>query len=100
MKKVLFMALVVMASATLSANAADKKKKKNKGAEVESAIATAPVVLNTRQDSLSYASGMAATQGLITYLQRNLGLDTTFMADFKKGFYDAIERGGEPTYVA
>ena len=100
MKKVLFMALVVMASATLSANAADKKKKKNKGAEVESAIATAPVVLNTRQDSLSYASGMAATQGLITYLQRNLGLDTTFMADFKKRFYDAIERGGDPKYVA
>lgn len=94
------MALVVLAGATLSANAADKKKKAGKkGAEVETVV-EAPVQLVTAQDTISYAAGMAATQGLLQYLQQSLELDTMFMADFKKGFYEAIERGTDPKYVA
>lgn len=94
------MALVVLAGATLSANAADKKKKAGKkGAEVETVV-EAPVLLVTAQDTISYAAGMAATQGLLQYLQQSLELDTMYMADFKKGFYEAIERGTDPKYVA
>lgn len=94
------MALVVLAGATLSANAADKKKKAGKkGAEVETVV-EAPVQLVTAQDTISYAAGMAATQGLLQYLQQSLELDTMYMADFKKGFYEAIERGTDPKYVA
>lgn len=101
MKKILFMALVVLASATLSANAADKKKKGKKAAEEETAaVVEAPVQLTTAQDSVSYAAGLAATQGLIEFLQQNYDLDTMYMADFKKGFYEAIARGTDPKYVA
>ena len=92
------MALVVLASATISANAAEKKKKK-KGAEAE-AFVLAPVQLTSHQDSISYAAGMAATRGLMQYLQQNFDLDTMYLADFKKGFYEAIERGTDPKYVA
>lgn len=100
MKKAFFMALVVLASATLSANAADKKKKSGKkGAEVETVVET-PVQLANEQDSISYAAGMASSQGLMQYLQRQFELDTMYLADFKKGFYEAIERGTDPKYVA
>jgi len=101
MKKIMFMALVVLASATLSANAADKKKKGKKVAQEELvAEVEVPVQLTTVQDSVSYAAGMATTQGLLSYLENNLGLDTMYMADFKKGFLEAIERGTDPKYVA
>lgn len=104
MKKILFMALVVLAGATVSANAADKKNKKNKKQEVVQeeccGKCNAPVVLTTSQDSVSYAAGMAVTQGLLDFLQKNYDLDTMYMADFKKGFYEAIARGTDPKYVA
>lgn len=102
MKKTIFMALVMLASASLSTNAADKKKKKKKKeekVEVVQAVET-PVQLLNASDSVSYAAGLASTQGLITYLQRSLDLDTMYMADFKKGFHEAIERGTDPKYVA
>ena len=72
------MALVVLASATISANAAEKKKKK-KGAEAE-AFVLAPVQLTSHQDSISYAAGMAATRGLMQYLQQNFDLDPKYVA--------------------
>ena len=36
-------------------------------------------------DTLSYAIGMAQTQGLKDYLVRNLGVDTAYMDEFFKG---------------
>lgn len=99
MKKTIFMALVMLASASLSTNAADKKKKNKDKAEAVHTVEI-PVQLVSISDSISYAAGLASTQGLITYLQRSLDLDTMYMADFKKGFYDAIERGTDPKYVA
>ncbi len=101
MKKTIFMALIIMVSATFTATAADKKKKKSKK-EIKKELAqrNAPVSLSTLNDSTSYAAGVAATRGLIEYLQKNFDLDTTFIADFKQGFYDAIDRGTDPKYVA
>lgn len=99
MRKVMFMALIILVGATLTATAADKKdKKKNQtrtGEEEE-----APVAIVTTADSTSYAAGLATTRGLMEYLVRNHDFDTLFMADFKKGFHDAIERGTDPKYAA
>ncbi len=101
MKKTIFMALIILVSATFTAAAADKKKKKSKKEiKKEQALRNAPVSLSTLNDSTSYAAGVAATRGLIQYLQQSFDLDTTFMEDFKQGFYEAIERGTDPKYVA
>lgn len=101
MKKILFVALVLLASATLAVNAGSKKdKKKKKNDTVEQVAGNTPLNLVTTRDTTSYAAGYSATRGLISYLQRNFGLDTMFMADFQKGFYDAIANGSDPKYVA
>ena len=41
--------------------------------------------LKSDVDTLSYAIGMAQTQGLKEYLVGSLGVDTAYMADFIKG---------------
>lgn len=89
MKKILTLALVVMASASFNAATAAKKNKK------EAKKAAAPVVLKSSSDSLSYASGMAMTNGLMPYLQKQLGVDTAYMADFVRGFNDMIANGSD-----
>ncbi len=42
--------------------------------------------LKTDIDSLSYATGMARTDGLINYLVTQMRVDTTYMDEFIKGF--------------
>jgi FKBP-type peptidyl-prolyl cis-trans isomerase FklB len=42
--------------------------------------------LKTDIDSLSYAAGMAQTEGLKMYLVHQAGVDTTYMGEFLKGF--------------
>ena len=49
-----------------------------------------PVVLTTSSDSLSYATGFAVTNGLMPYVQQQLGVDTAYMADFIQGFNEAV----------
>lgn len=44
-------------------------------------------------DSLSYAIGVSQTQGLKDYLTMRMGMDTTFIDDFLKGFYEATQVG-------
>ena len=101
MKKILFMVLVILASTSLVANAGSKKDKKKKNkANTEQTVEKTPLSLLTSRDSTSYAAGYTATRGLMAYLQRSFGLDTMFMADFEKGFYDAIAQGSDPKYVA
>lgn len=46
--------------------------------------------LNNEIDTLSYAIGMAQTNGLKDYLVYRLGVDTTYMADFIKGVNDGV----------
>ena len=78
---------------TIAAN--DKKKKKD-----VAPVAPARTVLANSNDTLSYAAGMAQTNGLIPYLTSQLKVDTTYMADFIKGFNEAIEKGENPSYNA
>ena len=87
-------ALVLVASASLfTANAADKKKNKNNKA-------VAQVELKTSSDSLSYAAGVNATRGLIPFIQQNNHVDTTYMADFIRGYKEAVEKGDTPQNTA
>ncbi|UPS44728.1 FKBP-type peptidyl-prolyl cis-trans isomerase [Prevotella sp. E15-22] len=85
MKKIILIALAVMASASFSNIDAAKKKKNDK-----KEVAKQAVVLTTSSDSLSYASGIAVTNGLMAYVQKQLGVDTAYMADFIQGFNEAV----------
>ena len=87
MKKIILIALAVMASASFSTIEAAKKKKNDKKEVKE---VKAPVALTTSSDSLSYASGIAATNGLLPYVQQQLGVDTAYMAEFIQGFNEAV----------
>ena len=87
MKRIILIALAVMASASFCNIDAAKKKKKNETKEV---AVKQPVVLTTSSDSLSYATGFAVTNGLMPYVQQQLGVDTAYMADFIQGFNEAV----------
>ena len=87
MKKIILIALAVMASASFSTIEAAKNKKND---TKETKEVKAPVVLSNSSDSLSYASGMAVTNGLLPFVQKQLGVDTAYMADFVQGFNEAV----------
>ena len=94
MKKVMIIALALVASASfLSAEAAKKKQKEAQPVVVEQ------VVLNNSSDSVSYAGGMAITNGLLPYLQQQ-GVDTAYMADFIQGFKEMLKSGNDPKKAA
>jgi FKBP-type peptidyl-prolyl cis-trans isomerase FklB len=86
MKKLLMLALVVLTSASFCLAETGKKDKKKKNA-----VAQMPVALTSKTDSMSFAMGMEATNGLIPYLTGQLGVDTTYMSKFIEGFSDAID---------
>ena len=73
------------------------KKDKNKNKKV---AATEQVKLATASDSLSYMAGKTATKGLLPYLINRMNVDTVFMADFVKGYEDAISNANDPQFVA
>ena len=94
MKKVMIIALALVVSASfLTAEAAKKKQKEAQPAVVEQ------VVLNNSSDSVSYAGGMAITNGLLPYLQQQ-GVDTAYMADFIQGFKEMLKSGNDPKKAA
>lgn len=57
------------------------------------------VELNNGSDSLSYAAGMRLTDGLIPFLLQQK-VDTALMADFIKGFREAIKSADDPKQKA
>ena len=75
------LALIIMMSATFN-----------------SANAQTSVV--TRSDSVSYAAGMNYTIGLIPYLSRQAGIDTTKMDDFIRGFQEYLKHSEDTTFRA
>ena len=90
MKRILIIALVIMAGA-YSVNAAPdgKKDKKKKKEDVEVKV---PVNLLNTTDSVSYALGMETTNGLIPYLVQQMNVDTTYIADFIRGLEDTMDK--------
>lgn len=92
MKKYLMTALVLVASASLfTASAASKKKNVKK---------VTPVVLASEGDSLSYAAGVYATRGLVPFIQQSYQVDTAYMADFIRGYEEAIQQANTPKGTA
>ena len=91
MKKYLMTALVLVASASLFTASAAKKKNVKK---------VTPVVLVTESDSLSYAAGVHATSGLIPFIQQSYKVDTAYMADFIRGYEEAIAKANTPQGTA
>jgi len=97
MKKVIILALALVASASLfTAEAAKKKQKK----QAPDAPVEQPVQLAGSSDTLSYVAGMSVTNGLIPYLIQQQGVDTAYMADFVRGFKEQIKTGGDPKMKA
>lgn len=88
MNKMIMTALVLAAGASLfTANAADNVKKSS-------------VVLASESDSLSYAAGVSATKGLIPFIQQTYKVDTAYMADFVRGYEEAIKQADSPKGIA
>ena len=78
MKK--FILFSLCASLSLGASAAKKTAKKKKGKEPVEVVDTVCV------DTFSYYFGRANSNGLKMYLAQRMGIDTTYVADFLKGF--------------
>lgn len=96
MKKVIILALALVAGASLyPADAAKKKDKKQPATPV-----VEPVQLTTSSDSVSYAAGMNATNGLLPYLIQQQGVDTAYIADFIRGFQEFVQAGSDPKMKA
>ena len=77
MKKVMFVAVMAIAAATLT-GCGNSTPKANLKSDV---------------DTLSYAIGMAQTTGLKEYLVGSLGVDTAYMSDFIKGLQEGANAG-------
>ena len=77
MKKLLFVAVMAIVAAGFSAcgNGAPRAS------------------LKSEVDTMSYAIGMAQTQGLKEYLVGNLGVDTAYLAEFIKGLNEGVNAG-------
>ena len=97
MKKIVILALVLVASASFCPLEAKKKKK----VEEPAAPVVEAVQLLNASDSVSYTAGMTFTKGLVSYLLQQK-VDTAYMAAFIRGFKDMISASGDPrqkTYV-
>ena len=59
-------------------------------------------VLNNEIDSLSYMMGISNTEGLEGYLTMQMGVDTTYMADFIKGVKEGknMSTANDAAYIA
>lgn len=77
MRNIRFVAIALLALVCLGVNAKGKKTAKK---VVVEKVDTATVA------DFSYAIGLANTQGLKQYLVQRMGIDTTYMEDFLKGF--------------
>ena len=77
MKKLLFVAAMAIATAAFTG----------------CGNSTPKASLKSDVDTMSYAIGMAQTQGLKEYLVGSLGVDTAYMADFIKGLNEGANAG-------
>ena len=96
MKKTFFIAITMMVSFSMLTIAANDKKKRT----TTPVAAPERTVLANSNDTLSYAAGMAQTNGLVPYLTSQLKVDTAYMADFISGFKEAMNKSEDPSYNA
>ena len=84
MKKITFMAVMAIAAATISSCGNGTPK-----ADLRSDV-----------DTVSYAIGMAQTQGLKDYLVGHLGVDTAYIGEFIKGLNEGANAGDNKKQAA
>lgn len=53
------------------------------------------VSFNNSIDTLSYSIGLARTQGFVDYLTGQMGVDSAYIKDFVKGFYEGAKMGND-----
>lgn len=56
--------------------------------------------LRTSSDSVSYAAGVYVTSGLVPFLVQQHQVDTAYMADFVRGFREAVSTADDPKMKA
>lgn len=84
MKKLTFVAAMAIAAASMT-SCGNSTPKANLSSDI---------------DSMSYAIGMAQSQGLKEYLVNNLGVDTTYMDAFIKGLNEGANAGDDKKKAA
>ena len=94
MRKIIMLTLVILAGVTLHTQAKDKNKKPN------TAVQQPTLKLVSPSDTVSYIAGMAATDGLLPYLQQGFGVDAEHMADVIRGFEEAQAHIDDPAFKA
>jgi FKBP-type peptidyl-prolyl cis-trans isomerase FklB len=94
MKRLMIVALVLVAGASLCHIDAKGRKRTVKATQQERVVPR--VRLATSSDSVSYAGGMVMTNGLVAFLTQQQGVDTAYMADFVKGFEEVVKAGSDP----
>ncbi len=60
-------------------------------------------LFNDKVDSVSYSIGMSRTHGFMEYLINQMGVDTTYLDAFVKGFYEGASLAGDESkraYIA
>ena len=76
------------------------KAKKGKAAKGTKAQAAAAVIDTVTVPVFSYDMGLVQTEGLKPYLAQRLGVDTTKMDDFMRGYREAISKSGDKSLGA
>ena len=84
MKKLTFVAAMAITAATLASCSGNAPK----------------ASLKNEIDTLSYAIGVAQSQGLNDYLSQRLGVDTAYMAEFIQGVMDGANAGDDKKKTA
>ena len=103
MKKVIMLALLIAAGSALNTASAQSKKKdkKNKATtECSETCKTAPIVLKSAADSLSYATGMTMSNGLDAYLEQQFGITKELIPDFIRGLKEGISKRKDANFAA
>ena len=76
------------------------KAKKGKAAKGTKAQAAAAVIDTVTVPVFSYDMGLVQTEGLKPYLAQRLGVDTTKMDDFMRGYREALAKSGDKSLGA
>ena len=97
MRRLVIMALVLTASVSFSTLSA-KDKKKN----VKAQVCEKPYIVNlkTYKDSLSYAAGMALTNGMRNYLEKEYGITDSLMPEVARGFREKLRQRKDSSFTA
>ena len=70
------------------------------GASFCEAQVSSKTELSSTSDSLSYAAGASATNGLIPYIQQSFNVDTTYMNDFVRGYQEGLKKAQDTKWTA